>query len=117
VAVKKSAATVPEAVEAVPEEVPPPHAVVPPDPGWWRNVGETPLDVVGEGVGLTLAPGRIAPLPWVPTHRDLAPATRAEFDAQTRADAAAEAAANAPQAEPAPIPAPEAMPEPAQSQE
>lgn len=91
---------------------PGPHAVREPDPGWWRNVGETPLDIAGDGVGITLPPGRIAFLPWAGTHRDLAPATRAEFDAQTRADAAADAE---PAVEAAQEPAPEA--EPAQSQE
>ncbi|HZP55036.1 hypothetical protein [Actinocrinis sp.] len=59
--------------------------------GWFRNTGATSLTVLGDGVTAVLAPGRIAALNRTPTHRDLTPATEADFLAQQAADTASEA--------------------------
>lgn len=69
----------------------PPYATPVPAPGWWRNVTEAALDIVGVGVGVTVQPGEVVPLPWTPSHRGLAPATRADFEAQEKAAADAPA--------------------------
>jgi len=58
--------------------------------GWFRNTGATELTVLGDGVTAVLAPGRITALTRTPTHRDLAPATEADFLAQQAADSAPE---------------------------
>lgn len=70
---------------------PPPDPQTEPDRGgWFRNTGPVDLTVLGDGATHLLAPGRIAPLPRTPTHRDLAPATETDFLAQQAADTAAE---------------------------
>ncbi len=74
--------------------------------GWFRNTGPVDLVVLGDGATAVLAPGRIAHLKRTPTHRDLAPASESDFDAQQAADAA-RAEAEAPAAEPTTEPAPE----------
>jgi hypothetical protein len=63
----------------------PPAGTQQPEPdrgGYFRNTGATQLTVLGDGATAVLAPGRIAQLPRTPTHRDLAPATQAQFLAQ-----------------------------------
>ena len=79
-AAKKNPPTVPDA------QPPDPYPAPVPDPGWWRNAGETAVHIVGDGVGAILHPGRITHLPWAPSHRQLAPATRVEYEAQQAAD-------------------------------
>lgn len=70
---------------------PPPEPQTQTEPdrgGWFRNTGQGDLTVLGDGTTHLLAPGRIAPLSRTPTHRDLTPATEADYRAQQAADAA-----------------------------
>lgn len=57
--------------------------------GYFRNTGQGDLTVLGDGATHLLAPGRIAPLSRTPTHRDLTPASEADYRAQLAADEAA----------------------------
>lgn len=72
-----------------PQPATPAQTTPAPDPGgWFRNTGRGDLTVLGDGATHLLAPGRIAPLSRTPTHRDLTPATEADYRAQQAADAA-----------------------------
>jgi hypothetical protein len=69
------------------EAAPDPEAAQPQDTGgWFRNTAATDLTVLGDGFNGVLAPGRIVALERTPTHRDLQPATRADFRAQQSAE-------------------------------
>lgn len=85
----------PTAPEKPPAETAQPAEAATDPGGWFRNTGSTDLTVLGDGATAVLAPGRIAPLGRTPTHRDLQPATEADYLAQQADDQAAAAQADA----------------------